>query len=146
METQRRSAVVLPPDVIPAMSQTNDSSDNGCSSNVAKAHAASPAMSAFVTVHAVLGHGAYPYNVMRNVALAPFAPWAAGRGNPAPWVLLADADGVPSVGEARFADVMRATTRGSQSPSSTCRRRLCRLFAIVASRHSSRSRPPALTT
>jgi hypothetical protein len=58
---------------------------------------------AHVTFHAVLGHGAYPYNLQRNVALAPFAPWATGNGRPAPWVVVADADGVPSVGEAVLA-------------------------------------------
>jgi hypothetical protein len=34
--------------------------------------------------HGVIGHGAYPYNLQRNVALAPFAPWAVGNGRPAP--------------------------------------------------------------
>jgi len=88
---------------------------------VAKRHAELPAMLAHVTVHAVLGHGAYPYNVMRNVALAPFAPWAAGKaaGMPAPWVLLADADGVPSVGAARFSEVLKDTVAGRATAPAT---------------------------
>ena len=69
-------------------------------------------VAAHVTIHAVLGHGAYPYNTMRNVALAPFAPWAAGRGRPEPWVFVADADGIPSVGEARFSELIKATVEG----------------------------------
>ena len=70
---------------------------------VSKLHAENTDIGTYVTFHAVLGHGAYPYNLQRNVALAPFAPWAVGNGRPAPWVVVADADGVPSVGEAQMA-------------------------------------------
>ena len=65
-----------------------------------------------ITFHAVLGTGAYPYNVMRNVALSPFAPWAAGKNMPHPWVLVADADGVPSTGEKSFGEVLQAAVKG----------------------------------
>ena len=69
-------------------------------------------INAHVTFHAVLGHGAYPYNLQRNVALAPFAPWAVGNGRPAPWVVLADADGVPSVGEEVMARLVTDAAAG----------------------------------
>jgi hypothetical protein len=58
-----------------------------------------PGLYQHVTLHAVVGHDAYPYNVMRNVALAPFSPWALSGGRPAPWVFVLDADCVPSVSE-----------------------------------------------
>ncbi len=85
---------------------------------VSKLHAENADIGAHVTFHAVLGHGAYPYNLQRNVALAPFAPWAVGNGRPAPWVVVADADGVPSVGEAVMARVVvdAAAGKGTEPP------------------------------
>jgi hypothetical protein len=68
-----------------------------------------------ITFHAVIGHGAYPYNVMRNVALAPFAPWAAGKGMPRPWVVVSDADGVPSAGESTFSEILKGAVAGTNT-------------------------------
>lgn len=66
---------------------------------VSAVHAQNPEINKHVTFHVVLGYGGYPYNLQRNVALTPFAPWASGGEFASPWVLVADADGVPSVGE-----------------------------------------------
>jgi hypothetical protein len=79
---------------------------------VSKLHADNADIGNHVTFHAVLGHGAYPYNLQRNVALAPFAPWAVGNGRPAPWVVVADADGVPSVGEAQMSRAVTEAAAG----------------------------------
>lgn len=80
---------------------------------VLKLHTEEKGLGDLVTFHGVIGHGAYPYNLQRNVALAPFAPWAVGNGRPAPWVVVADADGVPSVGEEMMSKYVVAGAAGT---------------------------------
>ena len=86
---------------------------------VSALHAKEVGLGEHVTFHAVLGHGAYPYNLQRNVALAPFAPWATGNGRHAPWVVVADADGVPSVGEAVLAKLVADAVAGRAAAPAT---------------------------
>lgn len=69
-------------------------------------HASEPSLRDRVTFHAAIGWEGWkaPYpTVMRNVPLMPFAPWTprppGGGARPQPWVLIADVDAVPSVGE-----------------------------------------------
>lgn len=69
-------------------------------------YASDPGLAARVTFHAAIGwaRGSAPYpNAMRNVPLMPFAPWAprppGGGARPQPWVMIADSEAVPSVGE-----------------------------------------------
>ena len=70
-----------------------------------------------ITYHLVLGRGIYP-NVMRTAPLAPFAPWAAGgpAGLPAPWVLVTDADALPSASAAVLAAWVGAAAAGTLRP------------------------------
>lgn len=80
--------------------------DEGDWAAAAALHAAEPALRERATLHVAIGWapGRAPYpTAMRNVPLLPFAPWAppppGGGARPQPWVLVADADALPSVGE-----------------------------------------------
>ena len=77
-----------------------------------------PALRLNVTFHAVLSHGLYP-NALRNAPLEPFSPWAAAPPLPAPWVLVVDVDGLPSVGEGVLARWMARAAAGELHPQDT---------------------------
>ena len=65
-----------------------------------------------ITFHAAVSHGLYP-NALRNAPLEPFAPWAAAAPLPAPWVLVVDVDGLPSVNAPTLEAWVRAAAEGA---------------------------------
>jgi hypothetical protein len=87
---------------------------------LAGAWRADPALSRWVTVHALLGGaGPYPFNAARNVALEPLLPGAfphaASGTRLAPWFALVDADGVLSASAAAFGGIAERLARAGEA-------------------------------